>query len=63
MRDFHIEEKYEPFTPEAEKRYRDEFEGLAELVTELINAVLDEPYRANGDTGSRALQRGVHRFI
>jgi hypothetical protein len=63
MRDFHIEEKFEPFAPEAEKRYRGEFEGLAELVTERINAVLDEPYRANGNAGGQALQQGIHRFV
>jgi len=63
MRDFHIEEKFEPFAPEAERRYRYEFEGLAELVTERINAVLDEPYRADGDSEGQALRQGIHRFI
>jgi hypothetical protein len=63
MRDFRIDEKFEPFTPETEKRYRYEFEDLAELVTESINAVLDEPYRADGDSGGQALRQGIHRFI
>lgn len=60
---FHIKGDHAPFTPEAESRYREQFEGLAELVTERLNDLLDEPYRAEGTAMSQPVRHGVDRFI
>jgi len=58
----HIEEDFDPFTPDAEQKHRDKFEALADLVTERIEPLLDEPYRRASDAGSDAT-RGSDRFI
>lgn len=60
--DFHIHEPFAPFTPDAEKKHRVKFQGLADLVTDRIDALLDEPYRRAPDAGVDATS-GVDRFV
>ena len=59
---FHPGEEFEPFSVDAETRYREAFEGLADLVTSRIDALLDEPYQLRETAGSGATQ-GTDRFI
>jgi len=58
----HVEERFEPFTPDAEQKHRERFEALAALVTDRIEPLLDEPYRRAPDAGADSTQ-GSDRFI
>jgi hypothetical protein len=59
---FHPGQEFEPFSVDAETRYREAFKGLADLVTSRIDALLDEPYQLRETAGSGATQ-GTDRFI
>jgi 1-acyl-sn-glycerol-3-phosphate acyltransferase len=60
--EFHIDEEFEPFSPEAESRYADRFQGLAALLTKRIDGLLDERYRLGAADRSDTTQ-GAGRFI
>ena len=62
IRDLHINEHYEPFTPDAEKKYQDKFQALADIVTDRIDPLLDEPYKRAPDAGEQ-VTRGSDRFV
>lgn len=62
MAPFHVPEAFEPFTPEAEERHHDRFQGLVALVMERINELVDEPYRWGDDTAGDGV-RGSSRFV
>jgi len=59
---FHIEEPFAPFTAKAERDHAAAFQGVADLVTERIDALLDPPYRRSeqAEIGSA---RGTARFV
>jgi 1-acyl-sn-glycerol-3-phosphate acyltransferase len=59
---FHIEESYEPFSAEAESKHHDKFQGLADLVTQRIDDLLDEPYKLQPDDGGEEIT-AAERFI
>ncbi len=59
---FHIDEPFAPFSPDAETKHAERFQGLADFVTDRIEALLDEPYRRAQEAGQDALQ-GVDRFL
>lgn len=62
MAPYHIPEAFEPFTPEAEEKHRDKFQGLVDMVMDRINDLLDPPYqRGEGDEGDGV--EGVSRFV
>lgn len=42
---FHTGGEFEPFSPDAESRHQEAFEGLAALVTQRIDELLDDRYR------------------
>jgi len=54
LSEFHIDEQFEPFSGEAESRHADTFQGLADLVTDRIEDLLDEPYRRGADAAAAA---------
>jgi len=58
----HIEESFAPFSHEAEHRYRDRFEAVADLVTDRIEELVDPPYRRAGE-GDAASTDGADRFL
>lgn len=62
MAAFHIHEPFEPFTAEAERAYRDRFQGLTDVVMDRVNDLLDEPYRY-GDGVPDEGTRGTARFV
>ncbi len=59
---FHIAERFEPFSSEAEIRYADAFEGVAALVTDRIETLLDERYRRDSDAPGEVTE-GAGRFL
>ncbi len=59
---FHIAEDFEPFTSEAERDHAEAFEGVAALITDRIDGLLDPEYQRAPDGGSDAT-RGVDRFV
>jgi len=63
LADFHIEEAYEPFSSAAEERYRDRFQGLTDLATDRIEALLDEPYRRAPEAADAETAKGAERFV
>jgi 1-acyl-sn-glycerol-3-phosphate acyltransferase len=63
---WHISEGYEPFSALAERDYVKEFEGVAALVTERINPLLDPKYQRNTAEQLEAeakATRGADRFV
>ncbi len=62
MAPFHVPESFEPFTPEAEQRHHERFQGLVDVVMERINALVDEPYRWGTEQESDGV-RGSSRFV
>lgn len=62
MAAFHVEEHFEPFTPEAEQKHREQFQGLVDVVMDRINGLVDEPYRWGDDRTSDGV-RGSSRFV
>ncbi len=62
LAEFHVEEDYEPFSSDAERRYQSRFQGLADLLTDRIEELLDERHRRDEDSGA-AVGEGSERFI
>lgn len=62
MAPWHVDEDYEPFTPEAELRHGDRFQGLVDHVMDHIEGLVDEEYRYSADHGSGGVQ-GSSRFV
>jgi 1-acyl-sn-glycerol-3-phosphate acyltransferase len=59
---FHVETDFAPFTAAAERDHAECFEGVAALVTDRIDALLDAEYRRTVDAGADAAQ-GSARFV
>lgn len=62
---FHVAEGYAPFSAAAERDHAAAFRGVADLVTDRIDALLDSPYKrvpesGEGDDGG---SRGSDRFV
>lgn len=62
MSEFHIDEPFEPFTPEAENAHRDKFQGYVDVVMDRINGLLDPKYRFAEDLASDGVA-GSRRFL
>ena len=61
---FHVKEAYAPFSGVAERDHALAFRGVADLVTERIEALLDEPYRrAPKEPTDDDLARSSNRFV
>ena len=61
---FHVERAFAPFSAEAEHDHAKQFRGIAALVTDRIEALLDEPYRrAPAEPGEEDGSRSSDRFI
>ena len=58
---FHIDEDYQPFTPEAETRHRGRFQGAVDVVMKRIEGLLDERHHPAADEVCGV--RGSHRFV
>ncbi len=63
LRPFHITEAYAPFSSEAERRFDTQFKGVAECVTDRIDALLDSEYQRAPVVDAHATERGVDRFV
>lgn len=59
---FHVDDDFEPFTPEAEKQYKPQFQGYVDLVMDKINNLLDSEYRYSNDQQSLGV-KGTARFV
>lgn len=59
---FHVGEEYEPFSADAEQRHHVRFQGLADMLTDRIEELLDEPYRRGAPADADA-SGGSERFI
>jgi 1-acyl-sn-glycerol-3-phosphate acyltransferase len=55
-----IDEDFEPFTPEAEERFRDRFRGFVDLIMERIDGLLDPRYQFAGEDDDG---RSADRFV
>lgn len=62
MSAFHIDEDYEPFTPEAEDEHRETFQEYVDVVMSKINELVDPKYQFSEDLRSDGVQ-GSGRFI
>jgi 1-acyl-sn-glycerol-3-phosphate acyltransferase len=62
MEPFQTQEKFLPFTPEAESTYREEFQGLVDLVMQRINGLLEPQYQFSDDYDPDGVE-GTARFI
>lgn len=62
MKQWHVDEDYEPFTAEAEKKHRDKFQGLADEIMERINDLVDDDYKFKEDGESTGV-KGAARFV
>jgi hypothetical protein len=62
LSDYHIDEPYEPFSPEAEHKHRDRFQGAVDIVMNRINDLLDPQYQFSDDLKSTGV-RGTSRFM
>lgn len=62
MAPFAIDEPFVPFSPEAEAKHRERFEGLTKLVMDRINPLLDPPYQF-AETKESDGVRGSDRFV
>ncbi len=60
LSDFHIPEEFAPFTPEAEEKWNKNFQGVADLVTDRINDLLDPEYQRDVESGEST---GAGRFL
>jgi len=57
-----ITEEFTPFTPQAEERWGENFQGVADLVMERINGLVEPEYRFGAERESGAAE-GVKRFL
>lgn len=62
LAEFHISEPFAPFSAEAEHKHRVAFEGVAALVTDRIEVLLDPQYCRAEDSGIDAV-KGTDRFV
>jgi 1-acyl-sn-glycerol-3-phosphate acyltransferase len=62
LSEFHVDEPFEPFSAEAEHRYREKFQGAVDLVMDRINELLDPQYQFSADLMSTGV-RGTSRFM
>ncbi|MGM0574521.1 MAG: lysophospholipid acyltransferase family protein [Myxococcota bacterium] len=62
MAPFHIPEEFQPFSPEAETRWEEEFQGLVDMVMGRIEALLDPRHRPVEGEDTRKT-RGSARFV
>lgn len=62
MAEFHIDEDFEPFTPEVETEYRDRLQAYVDVVMERINDLLDPQYRFSEDLRADGVG-GSRRFV
>jgi len=60
---FHIDEPFAPFSAMAERDYARQFQGVADIVTERIDGLLDPEYRLDAGAATEAAEKGVHRFV
>jgi 1-acyl-sn-glycerol-3-phosphate acyltransferase len=60
---FHIDEPFAPFSAVAERDHAARFHGVADLVTERIDALLDPQYRLDAAASVEAAEKGIHRFV
>jgi 1-acyl-sn-glycerol-3-phosphate acyltransferase len=59
---FHIDEPYAPFSAIAERDYAQQFQGVASLVTDRIELLLDAEYRRAEDV-VEGVEQGTDRFL
>lgn len=59
---FAFDEAFEPFTPAAEHRHRDAFQGFVDLVMERINGLLEPRYQFREEKTSDGVE-GTRRFV
>lgn len=59
---FHVEEEFAPFSAMAERDHAEQFRGVAALVTDRIDPLLDPEYRREEKPDER-LARGADRFV
>jgi len=59
---FRPAEAFVPFSPSAEVKHRDAFQGLVDVVMDRINDLVDEPYRYAEDRTSEGVS-GSKRFV
>ncbi|MBW1883780.1 MAG: 1-acyl-sn-glycerol-3-phosphate acyltransferase [Deltaproteobacteria bacterium] len=59
---FHIAEDFEPFSATAERDHASAFQGVSDLITQRIDALLDPEYRRASDAGTDATH-GSGRFV
>jgi len=62
LAEYHTDEEFEPFTPDAEERYQDRFRAMADMITDRIDALLDERYKRDLGAGVD-VTRGADRFV
>lgn len=62
MKEFHIDEDYAPFTAAAEEKHREKFQGLADVIMDRINPLLDSEYQYSTDHESEGVE-GTSRFV
>jgi 1-acyl-sn-glycerol-3-phosphate acyltransferase len=61
---YHVAGGFEPFTSEAERDHGKCFRGVADLVTERIDGLLDPAYRLEGGPdGESGVRRSTERFV
>ena len=59
---FHIAEDFEPFSAAAERDHASAFQGVSDLITQRIDALLDPEYQRASDAGTDATH-GSSRFV
>jgi 1-acyl-sn-glycerol-3-phosphate acyltransferase len=62
MSPYHVPADFEPFTPDAEVRHRERFQGYVDEVMERVNDLLDPEYRFTSDRASQGV-KGSARFV
>ncbi len=60
LKPYVINEDFVPFTPEAEKKYKEKFEGAINLMMRKINTLLDPEYQMDKNT---RIKTGMDRFL
>ena len=59
---FHIDEPFIPFTVDAERKYGDNFQAVADLVMDRINECVEPAYQRLGEVDT-VIEQGARRFI
>ncbi len=63
LAEFHIAEDYAPFSARAERDHAEPFAGVAALVTDRINPLLDPEYQREGEALVVPDERSAARFV